>query len=111
MSGFNIILDSRGKGNKRVDRNAIKESERWIQKMDVLYIPSREFEFTWSNKKEEYNRIYNRIDHMFCNEEWNNKFHNYHLDYETPTFSNHSPGVLSAKMTKNLGPKPFKFIK
>lgn len=79
--------------------------------MDVLPIPSRGFEYTWSNKREANNRTYTKIDHMFGNEEWNNNFPNYQLDYEAPTISDHSPGILSIKMTKNFGPKPFKFIK
>lgn len=55
--------------------------------------------------------VYTKIDHMFCNEEWNNKFPDYQLDYEAPSLSDHSPGVLSIRITKNFGPKPFKFIK
>lgn len=64
----------------RVDRNAIKEFKDWIQRMDILKIHSKGFEFTWSNKTDETNRIYIRIDHMFCNDKWNSKFPNFQVN-------------------------------
>lgn len=109
---FNIILDSRGKkGNKKIDRNTITEFRECIQEIDALHLPSKGFEFTWSNKRGVDSRIYTKIDHLFCDEEWNNKFPNYQLDYEAPTLSDYSPGILSIEMVKHQGPKPFKFIK
>lgn len=112
MGDFNIVLDGSGKkGNKRIDRYAVKEFTDCIQELDAFYIPSRGFEFTWSNKREVGSKIYAKIDHAFCNEEWNNKFPNYQLDYDAPMLSDHSPGLLSLKMMDQFGPKPFKFIK
>lgn len=112
MGDFNAILDSKGKkGNKKFDKNASKEFRKFLQVIDVMNIPSRRFEFTWSNKRDVENRIYTKIDHAFCNEEWNNLFPNYQLDYEAPSISDLSPGILSVWMSGNLGPKPFKFIK
>lgn len=71
MGDFNVILNSQGKlGRHRVDKNAIKEFNEWIQDLDLAPIPSTGFKYTWSNRREWENRTYSKIDHMFCNEHW-----------------------------------------
>lgn len=68
VGDFNIILDGKAKtDNKRIDRNAVKEFSDWIKDIDMTKIPSRVFQYTWSNKKEKDRRVYAKIDHMFCN--------------------------------------------
>lgn len=112
MDDFNVILDSQGKkGHKKIDKYGVQEFQDWIRDVDVLHIPSRGFEFFWSNKREVNCRTYTKIDHMFCNEEWNQKLPNYQLDYEAPVLSDHSQGVLSVKLNQNMEPKPFKILK
>lgn len=112
MGDFNVVLDSCGKKrNQRIDRGAVQEFQDCIHFLDVLSMPSRGFQFTWSNKREAGSRVYSKIDHSFCNDKWNQKLPNYQLDYEAPTISDHSPGILSIKTSDNFGPKPFKFIK
>lgn len=109
MGDFNIILDSSGKKrNKGIDKNGIKEFKDW---MNLFHIPSRGFEFSWSNKREASNRVYTKIDHMFCNEGWNNAFRDYQLDYEAPILSDHSQGLCQSGLPKTLDPNPLNSLK
>lgn len=67
MGDFNIILDSSGKkGNKRIDKYAIKEFNDWILDADVLHILSRGFKFSWSNKRDINNRNILRLTTYFA---------------------------------------------
>lgn len=112
MGDFNIVMNNRAKlGSKRIDRNAVKDFIVWINDIDVAYIPSRGFEHTWSNNRDEDQRVYTKIDHMFCNEAWQNLIKDFQLDYGAPISSDHSPDILSVQLTNKSGTHPFKFMK
>lgn len=112
MGDFNIILDSQDKiGEKRIDRNAIREFKDWIRDMDIINLPSRGCKYTWSNNRSGDQRVYTKIDHMFCNDLWKSQNPHFQLDYEPPLTSDHSRGILTIQKDLNFGPKPFKFMK
>lgn len=112
MGDFNIVINSRGKsGTKRIDRNAIRDFIDWINDMDMSYIPSRGCEFTWSNNRDGDQRVYTKIDHMFCNEAWQSLIQDFQLDYGASISSDNSPGILSMQLASKFGPRPFKFMK
>ncbi|XP_020252239.1 uncharacterized protein LOC109829580 [Asparagus officinalis] len=67
--------------------------------------------YTWNNKQDSDSRVWCRLDRALVNDLWINKYNASHVEYMLPSFSDHSPAVISVYEDKIQGKKPFKFFK
>ncbi|XP_020245145.1 uncharacterized protein LOC109823271 [Asparagus officinalis] len=67
--------------------------------------------FTWNNKQESDTRVWSKLDRPLVNDTWINRFNASHAEFLLPSFSDHSPALISIYEDCMQGEKPFKFFK
>ncbi|KAL5577840.1 hypothetical protein UlMin_019539 [Ulmus minor] len=109
IGDYNSICSSNNRSsNCGIDRG----SRLMIEAMDnlgMISIPSSGFYFTWSNRRNDMNRVNSRLDRGMANEEWWGLFPNSSIELLPQTSSDHNPQVLSCFGQQSTVKRHFRF--
>ncbi|XP_060190867.1 uncharacterized protein LOC132620191 [Lycium barbarum] len=108
---FNAILTSQDKLNgASVTSHDIKDFADCVQALNINELMWIGEYYTWSNKQRGANRVYNRIDRAFGNDEWMLQYGQLDVDYGLPHISDHAPMIITLKDDEPCIKIPFKFF-
>ncbi|XP_020271932.1 uncharacterized protein LOC109847098 [Asparagus officinalis] len=67
--------------------------------------------FTWNNKQDAATRVLSRLDRALVNDQWINTYNSSQAEFLLPSFSDHSPALVTIFEDQVHGKKPFRFFK
>lgn len=111
MGDFNTILSvsDRMNGNL-VNQTEVQDFQNCITDLGLGQLNKKGWQWSWCNKRDETDRIYNNIDWVFGNPQWFMLYSEIEAFYDCPGVSDHSPIILSTDKTKQRLPKPFRLF-
>ncbi|XP_060959286.1 uncharacterized protein LOC133030528 [Cannabis sativa] len=111
VGDFNALfeLEDREGGNV-VELSGIQDASNWLAQSNLEPMLKSGSNFTWTNNQEGIKRIYSKIDHIFINEYWFDRFPNSAAHFNWETISDHCACVVSIKVNKAIGAKPFRYF-
>ncbi|XP_019261721.1 PREDICTED: uncharacterized protein LOC109239590 [Nicotiana attenuata] len=84
-----------------------KRKELWQQ---LAGISQKGDYYTWTNKQQDGDRIWSRIDRAMGNAEWMMQFGHLTTEFKLPHISNHSPMMIHTNLREPKIKPPFKFF-
>lgn len=111
---FNAMISSDeklGGGGALLSDSDTEDFKKFIELNKLTHLKTDGCFFTWNNKQEASNRVWSRLDRGQINDAWLHQFTSSHIEYLLPSFSDHSPGLISVFEECDQGKKPFRFFK
>uniref|UniRef100_A0A803NHS2 CCHC-type domain-containing protein n=1 Tax=Cannabis sativa TaxID=3483 RepID=A0A803NHS2_CANSA len=111
LGDFNSVFrfDDRTGGNS-VSQQELIDSTLWVSQAHVEEMKRGGSNYTWTNKHDGSSRIYSRIDHVFVNEDWIDKFPTAFAMFTWEASSDHCSCVISVTLSEEIGTKPFRYF-
>ncbi|XP_020249299.1 uncharacterized protein LOC109826691 [Asparagus officinalis] len=113
LSGdFNAMLGNEEKlGGVMLTDADILDFRSFTESCQLSHLKTLGCFYTWNNKQDSATRVWSGLDRSLVNDSWIQIFNSGHVEYLLPSFSDHSPGLISIYDVENRGKKPFKFYK
>nr|XP_019069479.1 uncharacterized protein LOC109120276 [Solanum lycopersicum] len=93
---FNAILSTKDRLNGgQVTRNEIQDFGDCVRDMEITKLQWKGNYYTWNNKQCGEDRIASRIDRVFGNDEWMDKWGHVITEYGNPNISDHIPMMIT----------------
>jgi hypothetical protein len=117
LGDFNLIYEARDKNNTNINHRLMGQFWRTLDECELLEIALQNHKYTWSNECAMPMLI--RLDHVFCNKEWDLRFSGFVLQALPSSLSDHCslflcqqirPRQLPAFHFENFWVKVPKFI-
>ena len=89
----------------------MEEFFNWSDTNNLLHIPTRGVQFTWSNGRGGTRRTERRLDRAICNQLWLDKCESLAVTTLTRHKSGHFPILLEFKTSSISKATPFRFMK
>lgn len=105
---FNNVLSIDNRQGQPVTDHEIKGFKEMLDNLQLIPLRSKGSYFTWTNKQQGANRVYSKIDWVFGNFEWIQRFSRVEVDFLSPVVSDHSPALIQCLKKTCLHPKPFR---
>jgi exonuclease III len=105
FNDFNLIHRARKKSNRNLNLSLMQRFRQTLEFRGLKEINQQNRKFTWSNERCRPTLV--RLDHFFCNQNWDLTFASYGLHALSTSHSDHCPLLLS----NQTGPqrvRPFK---
>ncbi|KAK9265469.1 hypothetical protein L1049_012595 [Liquidambar formosana] len=110
ISDFNEILSvHEKKGGNAGNSSRINDFMEFIDRCNLIDIGHIGLPYTWYNKREGIDAIFERLDRVLVNLDWLNDYPNAWVDNLPIMGSDHGPILLVTDKETNKGRKPFKF--
>jgi len=112
IGDFNCILgahEHRGRTNPA--RLPIQEFQAWTDVNNLIHLPTRGVEFTWSNGRGGGRHTDRRLDRVICNQEWLDMCCSMSVDALTKHKSDHFPILMEFKLSDVSFASQFKFMR
>lgn len=111
MGDFNSVLESDDKLNGLPISNAkTQDFGNLLDTTDLIKVRGIEAFYTWSNKRQGDDRIFNKIDRCICNAEWYAQHANITFGIKNQSISDHNPLMIYFNQSSQQGGKPFTFF-
>lgn len=104
-----IYVTDRINGNP-VSQAEVKDFQKCIADTGLGQLNRKGCQWSWCNKREDADRIYNNIDWAFENSHWFMKYIIIEVVYKSYGVADHSPKLLCTEVIKNFFPKPFRLL-
>ncbi|XP_020272640.1 uncharacterized protein LOC109847811 [Asparagus officinalis] len=113
LSGdFNSVTSDEEKlGGVTLTDADTQDFTNFIKDCDLSQLKTIGCYYTWNNKQDPVSRVWSRLDRTLANDSWINLYNSSQAEYLLPSFSDHSPALITIKEDKIQGKKPFKFFK
>ncbi|XP_020259034.1 uncharacterized protein LOC109835466 [Asparagus officinalis] len=113
LSGdFNAVLGNEEKlGGVMLTDADILDFRSFTEICQLSHLKTLGCFYTWNNKQDSATRVWSRLDRSLVNDSWIQNFNSSHAEYLLPSFSDHSPGLISIYDEETRGKNPFKFYK
>ncbi|XP_020262517.1 uncharacterized protein LOC109838490 [Asparagus officinalis] len=109
---FNAITSDEEKlGGAALTESDTMDFRDFIEECQLTHLKTESCYFTWNNKQDSTSRVWSRLDRALINDCWLNMHNSSHIEFLLPSFSDHSPGLVSIYDDCVQGKKPFKFFK
>lgn len=108
---FNNMFDMDSKlGGNPINFSNISDGVNWLQNSFLEEVRCIGPRFSWSNRQEGNDRIYSKIDWVFCNELWHDAFNSCFTSYYEDPYSDHCFMLVKCIITEEYGFRPFRFF-
>ncbi|XP_020249336.1 uncharacterized protein LOC109826732 [Asparagus officinalis] len=108
---FNTMTSNEEKiGGVTLSDADTKDFCEFIDNNQLVHLKNTGCFFTWNNKQEANARVWSRLDRALVNDTWINSFNSSHVEFLLPSFSDHSPALVSILEDCLQGKKPFRFF-
>ncbi|XP_062094339.1 uncharacterized protein LOC133800398 [Humulus lupulus] len=110
VGDFNAMFDPNDrKGGRSVTKKEIVDARNWLDLGLVEEMKIMGSFYTWSNNQDGVNRIYSKLDRIFCNEGWLDVFLTVTATTHWEVTSDHSVILLKQTGILKEGISPFRF--
>ncbi|XP_062074810.1 uncharacterized protein LOC133778804 [Humulus lupulus] len=111
VGDFNAVFNFDDKaGGKTISDAELLDSAAWLAQIQMAALKSIGSKYTWSNKQDEGDRVYSKIDHAFTNEDWVDELPNTIAEFQWDVTSDHCYCLIKSHKHGNLGTKPLRFF-
>ncbi|XP_010687394.1 uncharacterized protein LOC104901504 [Beta vulgaris subsp. vulgaris] len=111
MGDFNSVLECDDRLNGNPVTNAETEDFRnMLDNTDLMVVKGIGGTYTWSNKREGVDRIFNRIDRCLCNATWFTQHTHTVVEIKNQSVSDHHPLLIHLNQQHHQGGRPFRFF-
>ncbi|XP_062114805.1 uncharacterized protein LOC133827158 [Humulus lupulus] len=111
LGDFNAVFDRTDQlGGRPISRKEMEDAQAWFALGLVEEKKVMGPVFTWSNNQEDGHRIYSKLDRIFCNEPWMNKFPSTTAFSQREVISDHSSLLIKPVEIRKLGIQPFRYF-
>ncbi|XP_049381299.1 uncharacterized protein LOC125845827 [Solanum stenotomum] len=108
---FNALLTPQDRlAGANVSLNEVKDFADCVKDIGVTELQWQVHYYSWTNKQHATDRISNRIDRVFGNYEWMEKWGHVTTEYGNPSISDHCPMQLTMQITQHNVKVKFKFF-
>ncbi|XP_057248240.1 uncharacterized protein LOC130590220 [Beta vulgaris subsp. vulgaris] len=107
MGDYNNVLNLEDRIGSAVTLDEVGEFRQCVRDCKLMEMQMSGPFFTWSNKQEGEHRVFSKIDRVFVNDIWMDKFVNCCAEFLPEGISDHCPCVL--KLVKHVVTKPKSF--
>ncbi|XP_062102854.1 uncharacterized protein LOC133813456 [Humulus lupulus] len=108
---FNVVFEGTDRvGGRIISAVELEDAQKWRALGLVDELRSTGSHFTWTNKQENDNRIYSKLDRVFKNEEWLGLFPQAEALFNWDLLSDHCYCIIKMGVAVNSGLKPFRFF-
>ncbi|XP_062109574.1 uncharacterized protein LOC133821078 [Humulus lupulus] len=97
-------------GGRTISALELEDAQKWRALGLVDELRSKGSHYTWTNKQDNENRIYSKLDRVFKNEEWLDLFPQAEVVFNWELLSDHCYCIIKSGATVNCGFKPFIFF-
>ncbi|XP_075103900.1 uncharacterized protein LOC142178417 [Nicotiana tabacum] len=109
IGDFNSVLSVNDRINGQpIHQNEIVDFQNCIKDIGVGQLNRKWCQWSWCNKRDAGERIYNNNDWVFGNTSWFTKHSSFEAVYEVPGVSDHSPIEINTEVVRSYLKKPFR---
>ncbi|XP_075080250.1 uncharacterized protein LOC142165777 [Nicotiana tabacum] len=109
IGDFNAILSVHDRVNGLpVKHSEMEDFQNCIQEIGLGQLSRKRCTYSWCNKREANERIYDLIDWAVGNDLWFMKYGKLEAYYHIPECSDHSPIIIRTEVAKQKLPRPFR---
>ncbi|XP_075110438.1 uncharacterized protein LOC142181316 [Nicotiana tabacum] len=109
IGDFNSVLSVNDRINgQHIHQAELVDFQVCIRDIGVGQLNRKGCQWSWCNKRDAIDRIYNNIDWVFGNTSWLTKYSSLEVVYELPGIFDHSPIVINTEVVKNHLQKLFR---
>lgn len=111
IGDFNVVLGAHEvKGSHLPRKTPCDDFKAWTETYNLLHLPTRGAEFTWSNGRKLAAHTQKRLDRSICDDNWISYWNSSSCYTLTKCHSDHHPLLLIMKKGAKSHPSPFKFL-
>lgn len=103
LGDFNLILEEEDKNNGRINRWNLARFRETVTSLELMDIPLHGRRYTWSNERN--NPTLVRLDRVLASMDWEDRFHNCHLQALGSDASDHCPLLLRTNLSLYSKPR------
>ncbi|XP_020266987.1 uncharacterized protein LOC109842532 [Asparagus officinalis] len=108
---FNSIISNDEKlGGSLLTEADFKDFNDFIQDSMLNHLKTIGCFYTWNNKQDDISRIWCSLDRALVNDSWIHNFNSSQVEFLLPSFSDHSPALVSILEDRIQGKRPFKYF-
>ncbi|KAK2424264.1 hypothetical protein QL285_034644 [Trifolium repens] len=112
VGDFNVILGAHEhRGSSSPARLPIEEFQSWSESHNLIHLPTRGAEFTWTNGRGGIRHTERRLDRVICNQSWVDLCNVSSVSALTKLRSDHFPLLFNFQFTNTSHVSQFKFLK
>ncbi|XP_020262214.1 uncharacterized protein LOC109838161 [Asparagus officinalis] len=109
---FNTMINDEEKiGGIKLTDTDTRDFNTFIEDCHLLHLKTVGNFLTWSNKQDCGTRVWCRLDRTLVNSTWIQNYNSSHVEYMSPSLSDHCPALISIYEEDRHGKKPFRFFK
>jgi hypothetical protein len=110
MGDFNeILLQVDKKGGRPFSTSSSNGFNSLVNQQGLIDLGFSGNPYTWTNKRQNFANIKERLDRAFSNSEWRSTFPKASVYHFPATTSDHNPIILNTNGIDSSSPKPFRF--
>ncbi|KAK6776351.1 hypothetical protein RDI58_027352 [Solanum bulbocastanum] len=110
MMDFNCILNSNKRIRSPISMAKIREFRNCVGSYGLQDLKSTRAFFTWCNKQIRKSRVYNKIDRVLVNLDWDTMLPTSEIHYMNEGLYNHCPAIIRWEGAKQTRRKQFKYF-
>jgi ribonuclease HI len=112
LGDFNVILGAHEhRGRSSPARLPIEDFQEWTNSFNLIHLPTRGAEFTWSNGRGGIRHTERRLDRVICNQAWLDTCCVSSVTSLIKLRSDHFPLLFDFKLTTTKHASQFKFLR